>query len=143
MNEKVHQQEQNAMLFLLAIVVMVLTYLYEFGWPAVGFGLLGSLVCVLLIVSGLKNIDCDLEREAQRPQRDKHLSPLPNKRPRNDRRCYREQWHQRRKSVGGNSHGRCLDAGDRPLESAGDDQGNVLELWISMALLTIDGLLGQ
>jgi len=73
MNEKVHQQEQNAMLFLLAIVVMVLTYLYEFGWPAVGFGLLGSLVCVLLIVSGLKNIDCDLEREAQRPQRDKQI----------------------------------------------------------------------
>lgn len=73
MNEKLNQQEENTILFLLALVVMVLTYLYQFGWLEVGLGILGSLLFVLLIAGALINADCAREREAQRRQRDKRI----------------------------------------------------------------------
>jgi hypothetical protein len=74
--EKVQRQEGQIIMFRVGICVMVLIYLYQFGWPAVGLGLIGSLVFICMVVSLADSMHNGLERnkvEALRPQRDKQI----------------------------------------------------------------------
>jgi len=69
--------EQNALLLLLAILMMVLTYLYELGgWPYVGEGFLAGLVIIGVILGAAENMHTarkEVWTEAQRPERDRQI----------------------------------------------------------------------
>lgn len=71
MNEKVKRQAQNVLLFLLAILVMVLTYLYEFGgWPLVGLGLIAAVFLFPFVLGLAIKLHPGLARATAEQQRE-------------------------------------------------------------------------
>ena len=71
------QTEQNALLFLLTLLMMVLTYLHELGgWPYVGLGFVAGLVMIAVVIGTAEKAHenaNEIAAELQRPQRDSQI----------------------------------------------------------------------